>query len=52
MPIAPGTQLGQYEIASFLGGAGLGEVYQAYEARGVEIRGKEVALLVGVAPDR
>src|ERR1700693_3440818 len=33
MPLAPGTKLGPYEIASAIGAGGMGEVYQAHDTR-------------------
>ena len=33
MTIAPGTRLGQYEIASLIGGGGMGVVYKAQDTR-------------------
>jgi len=33
MPLSPGTHLGPYEVVSFLGSGGMGEVYQARDGR-------------------
>jgi serine/threonine protein kinase len=33
MPLAPGTKLGPYEIASAIGAGGMGEVYQAHDTK-------------------
>src|ERR1700676_3438545 len=33
MPLAPGTKLGPYEIASAIGAGGMGEVYKAHDTR-------------------
>jgi serine/threonine protein kinase len=33
MPLSPGTRLGPYDVVSFLGAGGMGEVYQARDGR-------------------
>src|SRR6188768_1096898 len=40
MPLAPGTQLGVYEVLALIGQGGMGEVYRAREAH----LGRDVAL--------
>src|SRR5215470_12135293 len=40
MPLASGTKLGQYEIASPLGAGGMGEVYRAHDPE----LGRDVAI--------
>lgn len=42
MPLASGSQLGPYEILSFLGGGGMGQVYRAHDPR----LNREVAIKV------
>jgi Tol biopolymer transport system component len=42
MPLAPGTQLGPYEIVALIGKGGMGEVYRARDPR----MGREVAIKV------
>ncbi len=42
MPLSSGTRLGQYEVLSFIGAGGMGEVYRARDLR----LGREAALKV------
>src|SRR5882762_10994478 len=42
MPLAPGTELGRYEIRSKIGEGGMGEVYRAFDPK----IGREVAIKV------
>src|ERR1700736_3335887 len=42
MPLAPGTKLGPYEVASHIGAGGMGEVYRARDTR----LGRDVAIKV------
>ena len=53
MPLATGTRLGPYEIAAPLGRGGMGEVYQANDARlGRSVAIKVLPTEVSADPDR
>ncbi len=42
MPLAPGTNLGPYQVLSLLGAGGMGEVYRARDSR----VGRDVAIKI------
>jgi serine/threonine protein kinase len=53
MPLASGTKIGPYEVASLLGVGGMGEVYRSRDSKlGREVAIKVLPSAVGADPDR
>src|SRR5450755_553972 len=53
MPLASGTKIGPYEIASLLGVGGMGEVYRSRDSKlGREVALKVLPTSVAIDPDR